>query len=95
MKIRFRPSTSLTDLGPLRPSLTLNGRIIHFVSHVKYLSVIISKKITLRLHIEMIEAFRTFIRIYSLFKSERLRTKIKLTFHKALIRSVKTYACLT
>jgi hypothetical protein len=35
---------------------------------------------------------RTFIRIYSLFKSERLSANIKLTLHKALIRSVMTYA---
>jgi hypothetical protein len=39
------------------------------------------------------KAFRTFIRVYSLFKSERLRANIKLTLHKALIRSVTTYAC--
>jgi hypothetical protein len=39
------------------------------------------------------KAFRTFIRIYSLFKSERLSANIKLTLHKALIRSVVTYAC--
>jgi hypothetical protein len=30
-------------------------------------------------------AFRTFIRIYSLFKSDRLSANIKLTLHKALI----------
>jgi hypothetical protein len=48
-----------------------------------------------RLHIEMIEAkvFRTLIRIYSLFKSERLNTNINLTIHKALIRSMMIYAC--
>jgi hypothetical protein len=39
------------------------------------------------------KAFRTFIKIYSLFKSEQLSTNIKLTFHKALIRSIMTYAC--
>jgi hypothetical protein len=39
------------------------------------------------------KAFLTFIRIYSLFKSERLNANIKLTLHKALIRSVLTYAC--
>jgi hypothetical protein len=39
------------------------------------------------------KAFRTFIRIYSLFKSERFSANIKFTFHKALIRSVMTYAC--
>jgi hypothetical protein len=50
---------------------------------------------TWRVHIEMIEAkaFKTFIRLYSLFKSERLSANIKLTIHKALIRSVMTYAC--
>jgi hypothetical protein len=37
--------------------------------------------------------FRTFIRIYSLFKSAQLSANIKLTLHKALIRSEMTYAC--
>jgi hypothetical protein len=37
--------------------------------------------------------FRTFIRIHPLFKNEHLITNIKLTLHKALIRSVMTYAC--
>jgi hypothetical protein len=43
----------------------------------------------------MIEAktYRTFVRIYSLFKSERLSANIKLTLHEALIRSIMTYAC--
>jgi hypothetical protein len=41
------------------------------------------------------KAFRTFIRIYFLFKSKGLSTNIKLTLHKALIRSVMTYACPT
>jgi hypothetical protein len=52
---------------------------------------------TWRLHVEMIEAkaFRTFIRIpvYSLFKSERLCVNMKWILHRALIRSVITYAC--
>jgi hypothetical protein len=38
------------------------------------------------------KAFRTFVRIYSLL-NERSSTYIKLTIHKALIRSVMTYAC--
>jgi hypothetical protein len=37
------------------------------------------------------KAFRTFIRIYFLLKSQRLSANIKLTLHKALIRSVMTY----
>jgi hypothetical protein len=38
-------------------------------------------------------AFKTFIRVYYLYDSERLSANIKPTFHKALIRSVMTYAC--
>jgi uncharacterized protein YlaN (UPF0358 family) len=41
------------------------------------------------------KAFRTFIRVYSLLKSDRLSANIKLTLHKTLIRSVTTYACPT
>jgi hypothetical protein len=37
--------------------------------------------------------FRTFIRIHSVFKSERLSANTKITLHKALIRSVIIYAC--
>jgi hypothetical protein len=83
-------------LRPPEAHLTLNGWNIPFVNHVKYLGVIFIKRITWRLHIEMTEAkaFRSFIRLYFLFKSERLSTNIKLTLHKALIRSVMTYACL-
>jgi hypothetical protein len=73
----------------------LNGRNIPFVNSVKYLGVIFDERITWRLHVERIEAkaFRTFIRLYSLFKSQRLNANIKLTIMKALIRSVMTYAC--
>jgi hypothetical protein len=83
---RNRPPDSL---------LKLNRRNIPFVNSVKYLGVISNMRMTWRLHIQMIEAnaFRTFIRIYSLFKSERLSGNIKLTLHKAQIRSVMTYAC--
>jgi hypothetical protein len=73
----------------------MNGRNIPFVNSAKYLGVIFDKRASWRLHIEMIEtkAFRTFtsIRVYSVFKSERLSADIKLTLHKALIRSVMTY----
>jgi hypothetical protein len=74
--------------------LTLNGKDIPFIHSITYLGVTFDKKILWRLHIQMIEAkaFRTFIRVYSLFKNERLRANIKLTLHKALIRSVITYA---
>jgi hypothetical protein len=62
---------------------------------LKYFGVIFDKKVTWRLHTDMFEAkaFRTFIRIYSLFKSERISTNIKLILHKALIRSIMTYVC--
>jgi hypothetical protein len=83
---RIRPPESLP---------TLNGRNIAFVNSAKYLGVIFDKRITWRPHIETIEAkvFRTFIRVYSLFKSERLSANIKISLHKALIRSLMTYAC--
>jgi hypothetical protein len=82
--------------GPSEAHLTLNGWTIPFVSCIKY-GVIFYKRIAWRLNIEMIEAkaFRTFIRIYFLFKSECLSTIIKLTLHKALNRSVMTYVCPT
>jgi hypothetical protein len=61
---RNRPPDSL---------LMLNGRNITFVNSVIHLGEIFYKRITStwRLQIQMIEAmaFRTFIRIYSLFKS--------------------------
>jgi hypothetical protein len=80
---------------PLEVHLTLNGRSIPFVIHVKYLGVIFDNRVTWTLHIKMIEAkaFRTFITAYSRFKSERLSTNIKLTLHKAVIKRVMTYAC--
>jgi hypothetical protein len=79
---------------PPESQLILNGRNIPFVNNAKYLGVIFGRKISWRLHVEMIEAkaFRTFIRTYSLFKSKRLSANIKLTLHKALIRPVMTYA---
>jgi hypothetical protein len=40
------------------------------------------------------KAFRTFIRVYSLLKNERLTANIKLTLHKTLIRPVINYFCL-
>jgi hypothetical protein len=81
-------STFLIDSGPPLGHLTFNRQNILFVNHVNYLCVIFDKRITWRLHIGMTEAkaFRIFIIIYSLFKCERLRTNIKLTFHKTLVR---------
>jgi hypothetical protein len=66
MKIQLGPSTSLR-LRPPEVHLTINGQNILFVNHVKYVSSIFSKRITRRLHIEMIEAkvFRIFIVVYS------------------------------
>jgi hypothetical protein len=75
--------------------LTLNGQNIPIVNSVRYLGLILDKKITWRLYIEtfVTKAYRTFIRLYSLFKSDRLSTKSKLALHKALIGSKMTYAC--
>jgi hypothetical protein len=78
-------------IGPLESLLTLNGRNMPVAWSVKYLG----KKMTCRLRIETVvtKAFKTFIRLHSLFKSERLSTNLKLTIHKTLIMSVMTYAC--
>jgi hypothetical protein len=58
-----------------------NGWNIPFVNSIKYLGVIFNKRMTWKLHIEKIEAkaFRIFIRLYLLFKSERSSVNIKLT----------------
>jgi hypothetical protein len=62
---------------------------------VNYLGVTFDKKITWRLHIEMVttNTYSTFIRLHFLFKIERLSTHFKLTLHKGLITSVTTYVC--
>jgi hypothetical protein len=52
--------------------LTLNGRNIPFVNSVKYRCIIFDRRITWSLNKEVIaaKAFISFIRVYSLFKSE-------------------------
>jgi hypothetical protein len=79
------------SLRPPEAQLTLSGWNIPCINHVKYLGVIFGK----RWHLEMIEAkaFRTFIRIYSVFKSERVSANNKLNLHKAVIRCVMTEVC--
>jgi hypothetical protein len=92
MRIRTRWSAFLTKRAP-DYLLTLNGRDIPFVINIKYLGVTFAKRMTWILHIEKIEAkaFRRFIKLYFLLKSERLIANIKLTLHKALMRSVMNY----
>jgi hypothetical protein len=65
------------------------------MNSVKYLCEIFDRKITWRTHTKTIafKAFRKFIRIYSLLKSERLSANTKLTLYKAFIRSITTCAC--
>jgi hypothetical protein len=41
------------------------------------------------------QALCTYIRTYSLFKSEQFSTNIRLTHYKAVIRSLMTYVCPT
>jgi hypothetical protein len=79
----------LRPLATLRTPTACAGKLylyLTFVYSAKYLGVIFDKKVTWKLHVEFIEAraFKTFNRIYSLFKSERLNTKVKLTLHKTL-----------
>jgi hypothetical protein len=94
MRIRLRPTTSLIDVDRSRLILNWSDGTCHLQIKWNYLGVIFDRRITWRLHTEAIEAkaFRTFFLVYFLFKSERLNTNIKLTRHKALIRSKMTYA---
>jgi hypothetical protein len=41
------------------------------------------------------KAVDTYMRTYSLFKSERLSINIKIIFYKVVIRSIMIYACPT
>jgi len=77
-----------------KTSPTLKGRNIPFVNQVKYLGVIFDRKNVWTIHIGTIEikAFPTFIRVFSLFKSERLSANVNLTLHKALVRCIMNYA---
>jgi hypothetical protein len=77
--------------------LQINGRNIPFVNSVKYFGVTFDRRMTWRLHIELIaaKALGTYIRTYSIFKSKHLSSHIKLIVYRALIRSIMTYACPT
>jgi hypothetical protein len=72
INIKIGPVYSSHTLRPPEVHITLNRLNIPFENYVKYLGVIFDKRITWRLHREMIEtkALRTFIRVYSIFKSE-------------------------
>jgi hypothetical protein len=91
----LRPTTKFSM--EVKDNNTLLFLAILVVNNVKYLGVIFDRKITWGLHIKTIEtkAFKTFIRTYSLFKSEHLSANIKLTLYKALIRSIISYASPT
>jgi hypothetical protein len=82
-------------IRPTDAHLTLSDWNIS-TNHVKFLGVLCNERITWRLQIEMIEAgaCRTFIGMYMYFQYgiECLSGSIKLTLHKALIRSKVTYA---
>jgi hypothetical protein len=64
---------------PCENNLASNGENVPIGNHEKHLGVIVDKRITWKLRIEMIEtkAFRKFNSLYSLFKSERLSAAIK------------------
>jgi hypothetical protein len=96
-KGEFRRSISPEHLRVPDNVLKLNGRDIPFVNDVTCLSVTFDRRMAWRHHSErtVAKALRTYVRTYSLFKSGRLSTGIKLTLYKVLIKSVKTSACPT
>jgi hypothetical protein len=59
---------------PVEATLILRRRNIPFVSHIKYVCVIFDKKITWKIHTDMIEEL-----FYSLFKGQRLSASFKPT----------------
>jgi hypothetical protein len=77
--------------------LRLIRRDIRFVNNVTCLGVTFDRRVTRRHHIEntVAKALPTYVSTYSLFKSARLNTSIKLTLYEALIRSLMTHACPT
>jgi hypothetical protein len=99
MKRIFRRSVSPEDVRVPDDVLQLKGRDIIFVNIVTCLGVTFDRRMAWWHHIEstVARALRTYVRtyVYSLFKSGRLSTNIKVTLHKALSRSVMTYACPT
>jgi DUF2075 family protein len=80
------------DLRVLDDVLQLKRRDITFVNNVTYLGVTFNRSMTWRHHIErtVAKALGTYVRTYSLFKSLRLNTNIKLTLCRAVIKSVMT-----
>jgi hypothetical protein len=80
-----------------KDDLQLNGRNIPFVNSAEYLGIIFDRRLTLRLHIEntSAKALGTYIRTYSVFKSNHLSANIKLIVYRALLKSIMTYACPT
>jgi hypothetical protein len=74
-KVRTQSIYFSHRIRPPESHLTLNEWNIPFVNSVKYFGVIFDVKITWMLQIELNEAkvFRTFIRIYSLFKREQFK----------------------
>jgi hypothetical protein len=82
-------------LMPPKAHLTLNGRNIPFVNHVKYLAVTFDKRITWRLHKKLLKPRLSEYVLQSTpySKVSVLSANIKPTLHKVLIRSVMSYAC--
>jgi hypothetical protein len=91
--VALRMSLKPLRLRPLEAPLTLSGWNIPFVNQLK--DTILDESITWSVHIEIIEAkaFSTFIGMCPLIISELLIANIKLTLHKALIRSIIICVC--
>jgi len=80
---------------PVEGFLTLERRHIPFANNVKYLGIILDKKLTWKLHTETVvtKALLIFRSIYPILKTERLSVGTNLIIYKALIRSMLTYFC--
>jgi hypothetical protein len=83
MKVKFMRS-SPKDIRVPEDVLQLKGRDIPFVNNVTYLGVTFDWRMTQRLHIERTadKVMRTYMAIYSLFRSERYLQILNLRFTK-------------
>jgi hypothetical protein len=85
------PSTSLIDLQLDHLGLT-SHHLFHESCKISWCNLGHEHYIEIVYRNDGSQGFRRFISVYFLFRSERLSPEIKLTLHKALIISVKTYA---
>jgi hypothetical protein len=95
IKISVDKTQAIAQMCIGRDSSYTEGNEHVFVKEVQYFGVFFYIRVTWRKHIDSIvtKALRTYIRMYSLLKIDRLSAKSILTLYKASMRSKMTYVC--